>query len=79
MPGALGISEVCNCLTIVVSEETSAISIAEGGRIFSVDNTQLKEYLKRVICGDETSIEQNTRRRNSLVNENDIIKEKNMT
>ena len=74
---ALGISEVCNCLTIVVSEETSAVSIAEGGRIFSVDNTQLKEYLKRVICGDETSIEQSTRRRNSLVNENDIIKEKN--
>ncbi len=61
---ALGIAEVTDALTIVVSEETSAISIAENGRIFSVDEKQLKDYLRRVICNDEIDIE---RQRNSLM------------
>lgn len=74
---ALGIAEVSDCLTIVVSEETSAISIAENGRIFSVDEQQLKEYLRRVICGDTTAIEKNSRRRSSLVEEeNEVVIEK---
>lgn len=68
---ALGIAEVSDCLTIVVSEETSAISIAENGRIFSVDEKQLKDYLKRVICNDTTTIEKSSRRRNSLLLEDD--------
>jgi len=70
---ALGIAEVSDCLTIVVSEETSAISIAENGRIFSVDEKQLKEYLRRVICGDTTAIEQSTRRRSSLIEDDSEI------
>ena len=70
---ALGIAEVCDCLTIVVSEETSAISIAENGRIFSVDEQQLKEYLRRVICGDTTVIDQNSRRRSSLIEDNNDV------
>lgn len=75
---ALGIAEVTDCLTIVVSEETSAISIAENGRIFSVDEQQLKEYLRRVICGDATVIEKGTRRRNSLIEDNnEVIIERN--
>ena len=74
---ALGIAEVSDCLTIVVSEETSSISIAENGRIFSVDEQQLKEYLRRVICGDVTTIEKGSRRRNSLVeDDSDIVIEK---
>ena len=74
---ALGIAEVSDCLTIVVSEETSAISIAENGRIFSVDEQQLKEYLKRVICGDTTAIDKGSRRRNSLVeDDNSVVIEK---
>ena len=64
---ALGIAEVSDALTIVVSEETSAISIAENGRIFSVDEKQLKEYLKRVILNDVTVIEKGTRKRKSLI------------
>ena len=68
---ALGIAEVSDALTIVVSEETSAISIAEKGRIFSVDNKQLKDYLKRVIMNEDTAIEKTTRRRSSLLVEND--------
>ena len=64
---ALGISEVSDALTIVVSEETSAISIAEHGSIFNVDEKQLKDYLKRVICEDEIEIRNETRQRNSLL------------
>lgn len=70
---ALGIAEVSDCLTIVVSEETSAISIAENGRIFSVDEKQLKEYLRRVICGDATVIDKGSRRRNSLIEDDENI------
>ena len=68
---ALGIAEVSDALTIVVSEETSAISIAENGRIFSVDEKQLKDYLRRVILNDTIAIEKNSRRRNSLIVEDD--------
>lgn len=63
---ALGISEVTDALTIVVSEETSTISIAEKGKIFSVDEKQLKDYLRRVICNDEIEIRDNTKQRSSL-------------
>jgi len=64
---ALGISEVTDALTIVVSEETSAISIAEKGSIFNVDDRQLKDYLRRVICNDQIEINSETQRRNSLL------------
>ena len=64
---ALGIAEVSDALTIVVSEETSAISIAEHGTIFNVDEKQLKDYLKRVICNDEIEIRDVTKKRNSLL------------
>ena len=72
---ALGIAEVSDCLTIVVSEETSAISIAENGRIFSVDEKQLKDYLRRVIMNETTTIERNSRRRSSLLMEDDVVVE----
>ena len=77
---ALGIAEVSDALTIVVSEETSAISIAENGRIFSVDEKQLKDYLRRVICNDEIAIGKDSKQRNSLIVEEDrsiIIEEEN--
>lgn len=76
---ALGISEVTDAVTIVVSEETSNISIAEKGRIFSVNEQQLKDYLRRVICDDEIEIAKITRQRNPLLmsdDEEDIIIEK---
>ena len=64
---ALGISEVSDALTIVVSEETSAISIAEHGTIFNVDEQQLKDYLRRVICNDSIEIRNETTKRNTLL------------
>ena len=62
----LGISEVSDALTIVVSEETSAISIAENGRIFTVNEKQLKEYLRKVICNEDIEIKKTSTNRNKL-------------
>ncbi len=63
---ALGIAEVTDSLTIVVSEETSGISIAEKGKIFSVDETQLKDHLRKVILNDEIEIRDDSKQRTSL-------------
>ena len=44
---AVGISEVSDSLTIVVSEETGSISVAHGGRLVrNVEQEQLRKYLK---------------------------------
>lgn len=67
---AYGISEISDCLTIVVSEETSTISIAEKGKLVIVDKVQLRDYLKRVICDEE--IELNALRQRSRILMDDI-------
>lgn len=53
---AIGISEITDAVTIVVSEETGAVSVTEGGKILTVNRKQLREYLFRVICGEETEV-----------------------
>lgn len=53
---AIGISEITDAVTIVISEETGAISIAEAGKIFAVDRKQLRDYLMRTILGAETEV-----------------------
>ncbi len=46
---AVGISEVTDSFTIVVSEETGAVSIAVGGRLFrSIDGEKLKSHLVKL-------------------------------
>ena len=85
---ALGIAEITDALTIVVSEETSGISIAEKGKIFAVDEQQLRDYLRRVICNDEIEIRRQSRQRSSLLitdepemvveKENDSASKKNL-
>lgn len=57
---AIGISEITDAVTIVVSEETGLISITEGGKIIHVNRKQLRDYLLRVICGEETEIRATT-------------------
>ncbi|MCI5774443.1 MAG: diadenylate cyclase, partial [Erysipelotrichaceae bacterium] len=53
---AIGISEITDSITIIVSEETGNVSIAENGQIFSVNRKQLRDYLLRVICGVSTEL-----------------------
>ncbi len=53
---AIGISEISDAVTIVVSEETGSVSIAENGKIATVNRKQLRNYLLRVICGEETEV-----------------------
>ena len=64
---AIGISEITDAITIVVSEETGNVSIAEGGKLTTVNEQQLRKYLTHIIVGqteengenndDETIIE----------------------
>jgi diadenylate cyclase len=54
---ALGISEVSDAITIVVSEETGRISISENGVLYAMSKEKLKEYLSRVIIEEENEIE----------------------
>lgn len=53
---AIGISEVTDAVTIVISEETGGVSITENGKIISVNRKQLRDYLFRVICGEATEV-----------------------
>lgn len=46
---AIGISEVSDALTIIVSEETGAVSIAKGGEIYrELDADSLRSHLKQI-------------------------------
>ena len=64
---AIGISEITDAITIVVSEETGNVSIAESGKLTAVNEQQLRKYLTHIIVGktddnsedddDETMIE----------------------
>ncbi len=53
---AIGISEITDAVTIVVSEETGNVSISEAGNLMLVDREQLRNYLLRVICGESTEV-----------------------
>lgn len=47
---SVGISEISDCITIVVSEESGNISIAKEGTLRSMDVIELKEYLTTMLC-----------------------------
>lgn len=47
---AVGISEINDCVTIVVSEESGNISIAKDGEITVMNPEELREYLTKTIC-----------------------------
>lgn len=47
---AVGISEINDCVTIVVSEESGNISIAKDGHLDVLTPVQLKDYLLKTIC-----------------------------
>ena len=44
----VGISEVTDSVTIIVSEETGQVSVAQGGRLIrNISSTQLREVLEK--------------------------------
>jgi diadenylate cyclase len=54
---ALGISEITDSITIVVSEETGRISIAEEGSLIPMNSVKLREHLNRMIIEEEVDID----------------------
>ena len=54
---ALGISEITDSITIVVSEETGRISIAEEGSLIPMNESKLREHLNRMIIEEEVDID----------------------
>ena len=53
---AVGISEVSDAVTVVVSEETGNVSITDAGHIYHVNEKELRDYLLRVICDEATEV-----------------------
>lgn len=47
---AVGISEISDCVTIIVSEESGTISIAREGSLMVMNEKELREYLLMMIC-----------------------------
>lgn len=54
---AVGISEITDSITIIVSEETGNISIAEGGKLNVVTEKSLREFLTMVICQTQNEVQ----------------------
>ena len=50
---AIGISEITDAFTIVVSEETGRVSVTQDGHLIHMDEKKLREYLNRVILNKE--------------------------
>ena len=56
---ALGLSEQCDALVLIVSEETGIISVAENGHIHRrIDSIQLKEYLRPIFAPEKISLKE---------------------
>ncbi len=56
---ALGLSEQCDALVLIVSEETGIISVAENGHIHrNIDSIQLKEYLRPIFAPEKMSLKE---------------------
>ena len=51
---AIGISEITDAITIVVSEETGRVAIAEQGKLIQMNEKKLRSYLNRVILNRDT-------------------------
>lgn len=53
---AIGLSEQCDAIVVVVSEETGTISVAESGRIYRhLDSEQLRQYLMPIFSPHKTT------------------------
>ena len=56
---AIGLSEQCDALVLVVSEETGIISVAENGHIHrNIDSIRLKEFLRPIFAPEKISLKE---------------------
>lgn len=63
---AVGISEISDCVTIIVSEETGNISIAREGALLIMTPEELKDYLLMTICkNDQVIVKEEVRKETS--------------
>lgn len=69
---AVGISEITDSITIVISEETGNISIAEGGKLTVVNEKSLREFLLMVICQTEVEVAKATFTKESDMEKDDV-------
>ncbi len=53
---AIGISEITDSITIVVSEKSGRVSIAEEGKLVPVNQTELRNFLKQIILHGEEEV-----------------------
>lgn len=53
---AIGLSEITDSVTIVVSEETGTISIAEAGKLTEMDEKSLREFLGLLLQNSEKEV-----------------------
>ena len=53
---ALGISEITDSVTLVISEETGQISVAENGKLTEMDEASLREFLNVLIQNAEKEV-----------------------
>lgn len=69
---AIGISEITDSVSIVISEETGTISIAEGGKLHIMNESTLREYLLMVVCQIENEVAANKDRQIKRINDDEI-------
>ncbi|MEA5018606.1 MAG: diadenylate cyclase CdaA [Erysipelotrichaceae bacterium] len=50
---AVGISEITDSITIVVSEQSGSVSIAKDGELVKMNKHTLHKYLLKIICNEE--------------------------
>ena len=50
---AVGISEITDAITIVASEETGGVSIAQNGELTKMTENSLRQFLLKMICHEE--------------------------
>lgn len=62
---AIGISEITDSITIVISEETGKISVAQNGKLREMDSAALRDYLYLIIQNVEKEVSRSVSPRRS--------------